>query len=157
MATASDPREDAAVEIFCAYAQKDEPLQQVLKAHLDGLQTEGSALLWHDRALLPGMDQAQEMDQHINSASIILLLVSADFLVTRYSYSSEMTRAFARHAAGEMRIIPIILRAVNWQNQPFAKLQVLPSGDKPITSWPNQDEAFVDVAKGVSKVLRMRS
>jgi hypothetical protein len=102
------------------------------------------------------MDQVQEIDQHINSANIILLLISADMLATRYSYGREMARAFERHTAGEVRLIPIILRAVNWQNQPFAKVQALPSNAQPITSWRNQDEAVADVVKGISHVLKMR-
>lgn len=156
MAAPSEASKDAAFEVFCAYAQKDEPLQQMLKAHLSDLQYQGRSLLLYDRLLLPGMDQVQEIDQHINSADIILLLVSADMLATRYSYGREMACAFERHAAGEVRLIPIILRAVNWQNQPFAKVQVLPSTAKPITSWSNQDEAITNVANGIRQVLRMR-
>jgi hypothetical protein len=154
MADAFEIQEGASIEIFCAYAQKDEPLQQELKTHLSNLQDEGYPLFWYDRPLAPGVDWAQEIDQHINSAKMILLLVSADFLATRYSRGSEMARAWERHTAGEVRIIPIMLRAASWRNELFASVQALPSNAQPITSWRNRDEAFVDVVAGIRQVLR---
>ncbi|HXR65813.1 MAG TPA: toll/interleukin-1 receptor domain-containing protein [Ktedonobacteraceae bacterium] len=153
MADAFETQEGTTIEIFCAYAQKDEPLQQELKTHLSNLQDEGYPLFWYDRPLARGVDWAQEIDQHINSAKMILLLISADFLATRYSRGSEMARAWERHTAGEVRIIPIILRAASWRNEPFARVQVLPSNAKPITSWRNQDEVFEDIAAALRHVL----
>ena len=60
-----------------------------------------------------------------------------------------------RHARGEARVIPIILRRVYWQGAPFGKLQALPMDGKAITSafWHNLDEAFYDAAKGIRKVI----
>jgi hypothetical protein len=36
--------------------------------------------LWSKRLIVPGIDWAREIDQQIEQASIILLLVNADFL-----------------------------------------------------------------------------
>ncbi len=60
-----------------------------------------------------------------------------------------------RHERGEARVIPVILRPVYWQGAPFGKLQALPTDAKPIMSryWHNLDEAFYDVAKGISKAI----
>ena len=54
-----------------------------------------------------------------------------------------------RHEFGEALVIPIILRAADWNAAPFGKLQALPKDAKPVTSWDNQDEAFTDVARGI--------
>ncbi len=61
-----------------------------------------------------------------------------------------------RHEAGEVIVIPIILRPVNWEGAPFGKLQALPTDGKPVTSrsWRNSDEAFSDVARGIQKVVK---
>jgi replicative DNA helicase len=91
-----------------------------------------------------------EIDEHLNTAHAILLLISADFLASDYCYDIEMKRAMERHERRETRVIPIILRAVdNWQATPFGKLKALPTDGKPITSWQNRDEAFADVARGI--------
>ena len=68
---------------------------------------------------------------------MILLLISADFLASDYCYGIEMQRALQRHQANEARVIPILLRSVDWKGAPFEHLQALPTGAKPITSWSN--------------------
>lgn len=153
MADVSDTQIEATIEVFCSYARNDEPLQQMLKTHLSSMQHRGLMLFWHDRQILPGIDWAQEIDEHLNRASLILLLLSADFLASRYCYGVEVKHALRRHAAGEARVIPIVLRAVEWQDEPIAALQALPNNARAITSWSNQDEAFADVAAGIRRVL----
>jgi hypothetical protein len=66
----------------------------------------------------------------------------------------EMQRAMARHEGKEARVIPVILRPVDWQGAPFGKLQALPTDGKPITDWSNQDTAFVNVARGLRTVAQ---
>ena len=97
----------------------------------------------------------QQIDEHLNRAQIILLLISANFLASPYCSGIEMKRAMERHEANEARVIPVILRSVHWKDVPFAKLQMLPTDGKPIASsrWHNQDEAFTNVAEGIRKVI----
>ena len=147
------PGSSVPIEIFCSYAHEDEPLQQELKKHLSALQRQGRISLWHDRLIAPGTDWAQAIDHHLNSASVILLLISSDFLASDYCYGIEMQYALARQQAGEARVIPILLRPADWAGTPFAYLQVLPTDAKPITSWSNRDEAFADVAAGIRRAI----
>src|SRR6266571_2645464 len=64
-----------------------------------------------------------------------------------------MQRALERHQAGQARVMPILLRPVDWKGAPFARLQALPTNAKAITSWSNQDEAFADVAAGIRRAI----
>ena len=66
------------VKIFCCYAHEDEKLLNKLKTHLRPLQRKGLIEVWHDRAISAGTDWENEINQHLNSAQIILLLVSPD-------------------------------------------------------------------------------
>ncbi len=79
-----------------------------------------------DRRIPAGKEWDEAIDEHLESARIILLLVSADFVASDYIWSHELRRAMERHQAGEARVLPIILRAVDLQSAPFGKLQVLP-------------------------------
>ena len=108
---------------------------------------------WHDRQISAGNEWANEIDEHLNTACIILLLISADFLASDYCYDVEMKRALERDTAGEARVIPVILRSVDWQNASFGKLQALPKDGTPVTSWNNQDEAFTDIARGIRAAI----
>ena len=58
-----------------------------------------------------------------------------------------MQRALERHDANEARVIPILLRPVDWNNAPFAYLQALPTDAKPITTWRNRDAAVPDARR----------
>ena len=61
--------------------------------------------------------------------------------------------ALERDESGEARVIPVILRDCLWADSTFSKLLALPKDSKPVTSWPNLDEAFTDVARGIRQVL----
>jgi hypothetical protein len=62
-----------------------------------------------------------------------------------------------RHEAGEVKVIPIILRPCDWETAPFGKLQPLPKNAEPITTWDNRDEAFLEVVKGIREVCSQRA
>ncbi|MEI7870090.1 MAG: TIR domain-containing protein [Candidatus Methylumidiphilus sp.] len=139
------------LEVFFSYAHEDEALRDELAKHLSLLKRQGVISEWHDREITAGSQWKDQIDGHLESASIILLLVSADFLNSDYCYDIEMNRALERDARGEACVIPIILRPVDWQGAPFGRLQCLPKDAEPVTSWPNRDEAFLDIAKGIRK------
>jgi hypothetical protein len=143
-----------AVEVFYSYAHEDERFRKTLEKHLSILQKHGLIAEWHDREIMAGKEWALEIDAHLSTAQIILLLVSPDFIASDYCYGVELKRAMERHNAGEAHVIPIILRPVYFEDEPFSKLQVLPVGGKPVKSWSNSDEAFVAIAKGIGKVAR---
>lgn len=144
---------DMPVEIFCCYAHADESWMRKLEIHLSLLKREGLISLWHDRQILAGNEWARDIDEHLETASIILLLISADFLASDYCYDIEMQRALERHKRGEARVIPIILRPCDWLKSPFAPLQCLPRDGKAVTTWQNSDEAFLTIAKELRRVI----
>lgn len=140
------------LKLFFSYAHEDEPFRSSLDIHLQNLRRQGLITSWHDREISPGTDWQKQIDEHLNAAHIILLLVSPDFIASNYCYDIEMTRALERHDAGQARVVPIILRSCDWEESPFGKLQALPSGGKPVTSWRDRDEVFAAVAQGIRAV-----
>jgi hypothetical protein len=139
--------------LFFSYSHVDEPLRDQLEVHLAMLKRDGLIDTWHDRRIDAGDTLDDAIDEQLEQAEIILLLVSANFIASDYCYSREMSRALERHARGEARVIPVILRACDWHTAPFGKLLALPTDARPVTSWPNQDEAFSDVAKAIRKAV----
>ncbi|MBD2563199.1 MULTISPECIES: SUMF1/EgtB/PvdO family nonheme iron enzyme [Nostoc] len=137
------------LKVFCSYSHNDEPLKDELAKHLTMLERQGITSTWHDRKIPPGKEWDQQINENLNTADIILLLVSSDFIFSKYCWDVEVTKAIERHANGEACVIPIILRNVFWQDAPFAKLQALPKNAQPIKSWSNQDDAFTNVAQGI--------
>jgi hypothetical protein len=146
------------LEVFHSYAHEDEALRDRLDKHLRLLQRQDLIVGWHDRRITAGDEWANQIDEHIRTADIILLLISADFIASRYCYEEEMQIALTRHQRREAVVIPIILRPVDWKSALFGGLQALPRDAKPITAWANQDEAFVDIAEKIREaVLRIQA
>lgn len=141
------------VEIFFCYARKDQTLLNDLKTHLMPMVREDLINMWHDADISPGIEWEEEINNHLHRAHIILLLVSADFIASDYCYGIEMKRAMERHKHREVRVIPIILRPVDWIRAPFAKLQALPAEALPVTSWSRYEEAFLDIARGIRSIV----
>ncbi len=146
-------RDGGAVEVFFSYAHKDTRLRDQLETHLALLKREGIITGWHDRKILAGQEWAGQIDEHLNTAHIILLLVSADFMASSYCYENELKRAMERHEAREALVVPVILRPCDWRTAPFGRLQALPADAKPITDWTNRDRAFLDVSRGIRSAI----
>lgn len=146
------PQPPEPLELFYSYSHKDEELRDVLEEHLAMLKREDVIKGWHDRRISGGREWEGQIDEHLNTADIILLLTSSTFLASYYCYDIEVKRAMERHEAGEARVIPVILRACDWHTAPFGKLQAFPKDGKPVKQWPDQDVAFLDVAKSIRLV-----
>jgi len=141
------------LEIFYSYSHKDEKLRDKLETHLVMLRREGLITNWHDRRIGPAKEWQGEIDNHLDQAQIILLLVSASFLASNYIYDIEVERAMKRHERGEACVIPIILRPCDWQAAPFSKLQSLPIDLRPVTAWRDRDLAFTGIAQAIAAVV----
>lgn len=137
------------IEIFISYAREDELLMKELEKHLSNLKNQDIIRAWHNQQIPAGAERAEQIDHHLESAQIILLLISPDFLASEKCYEVELRRAMERHQAKEAIVIPVLLRPVDWQGAPFSKLQALPQNSKPINTWENRDEAFHNVATGI--------
>ncbi len=144
---------DGALDVFFSYSHRDESLRDELEKHLALLEREGTIRTWHDRRIGAVEEWKGELDRHLEPADLILLLISPDFIASDYCFDVEMKRALERHEAGEARVIPVNLRPSDWETTRFADLQALPRDGKPVTSWTDQDAAFVDVAKGIRALL----
>lgn len=141
------------LSLFYSYAHRDEALRDELETHLTLMKRQGLIQLWHDRCIMPGEEWAGEIDDNLESADIILLLISPDFIASDYCYEREMRRAMERHQTKEARVIPIFLRPTDHVDAPFIKLQGLPLNIQPVTQWSDRDAAFVNIAQGIRQVV----
>src|SRR5437899_12069056 len=114
--------------------------------HLALLRRQQFISTWHRREIGLGLEKYKEVDSHIDAAQIILLLISPRFMASNYCYEQEMMHALQRQASGDVRIIPILLRATDWKEAPFSNLQGLPRNNKPVDSWSDRDQAWSEIA-----------
>ena len=146
-----------ALEVFYSYSHRDDDLRKELETHLVVMVRNGLIKPWSDRRIEPGDDWRNQIDEHVRTAHIILLLISPDFLASDYCWDVEMKIALERHEREHAIVIPILLRPVDWSGAPFAKLQALPREAKAVTGWENRDQAFAEIAQALREtVLRFQ-
>jgi cold shock CspA family protein len=139
------------LRVFCSYSRRDEEHLNDLRDWLRPLERQGLIEWWHDREISPGWEWEEAIDKHLRTADIVLLLVSPTFMGSEYVYEKEIRVAVEKHERGEARVIPIIVRPADWEWPPLNKLQAIPKDAKPITTWRNQDEAWLDVVRGIRR------
>jgi hypothetical protein len=141
------------IKVFFSYSHKDENLRDELEKHLIMLKRKGIISTWHDRKIDAGEILDTEIDENIESADIILLLISIDFLASNYCYEIEMKLALEKDRRKEAKVIPVILRECDWHSAPFSNKNALPTDGKCVTSWNDQDAAFLNITKGIEKIV----
>jgi len=142
--------------VFFSYSHADEDFRDQLEKHMTMLKRQGVIETFHDRRISAGNEVDQSISIELERADVILLLVSPDFLASAYCYDIEMQRALERHRLGETRVIPVILRHCDWHSAPFGNLMATPRDGKPIKSFPDLDEGFLQVAQAIREALTHR-
>lgn len=145
------------LSLFISYSHRDEALKQELEEHLTLLKRQNKIQTWQDGQIEAGTEWNTQILNALDAADIILLLISPRFMASDFCYSQEMQRAMERHQNGDARVVPIILAPTDWTGAPFDKLQVLPKNGKPVVEWSSHDAAFLDVVRGVRRVIESLS
>jgi MoxR-like ATPase len=162
----STPREtvnsgEAGMRVFYSYSHKDERLRARLETQLSLLRRSGLIEDWHDRKIGAGEEWRDAILHELESADIVLLLVSPDFLASDFIYKHELQQAMVRHESGSAQVIPIIIRPVEWHETPLGRLQALPQDGKAVTTWSNRDLAWQQVGQGIreaaAKLVALRA
>jgi Trypsin-like peptidase domain/TIR domain len=146
-----------AIEVFYSYAEEDEKLVKELQKQLVFLKRLKIITDWYPAKItLEGEEPDEQAMEHLNSARIILLLVSPDFIFSEEHGNVEVERAMERYNAKEAIVIPINLRNIdNWRGMPFGKLQAIPRNNKSVIEWSNRDAAFAEIAREIRGVVEI--
>ena len=146
-----------APRVFVSYAHEDERHRRTLEAFLVQIERDGLIAGWHDRKILAGQRWEKEIDQQLEQADIVILLVTQRFLASSYINGRELVRALEREAAKEARVIPVLVDESDWINSPFArrKIQAVPRDGKPIVRYRPQSGGWTKVAEEIRRVAEV--
>ena len=147
-------------EVFISYSHADEWLKNELIQHLSALKRKQMIDVWHDRLIPAGSLLDADIDTHIHSADIILLLISPAFLGSDYCFTREYKTAADRHQRGEAVVIPVLLRDCDWDVGGLRDFRALPTDAIPVTriaaareESERRDAAWLDVINGLKDVI----
>ncbi|WP_437579271.1 protein kinase domain-containing protein [Sorangium sp. So ce887] len=142
-----------AVNVFISYAPADRSHLEALEAHLAALKRQGLVSTWHRGRIGAGAAREESSAAELSAAEVVLLLVSEAFLASDSCYERELGSALERHRRGAARVVPILVRACDWEGTALAELQALPRDGGAVTSWANPDEAWRDVVQDIRAAL----
>ncbi len=140
------------LKAFVSYSHADDGLKDEFLKHLRPLQRLGLLENWNDRNIKPGDEFDKTISNELDSSDIVFLLVSVDFINSKYCYEVELERAVQRHKENKSRVIPIILRSCLWEHSLFGGLLALPRDGKAVRTYPDQDTAFKEIAVAVHQL-----
>lgn len=142
------------MKLFYSYSHKDEHLRDLMEKHLTLLKDEGYIDEWHDRKIQAGQEIHREIDKHLETSDLILLLLSPDFLASS-ECKSEMCKALKQREERDTIVIPVIVRPCAWKDQEaISDLKAIPRDGKPIMNWSNKDEAFLNIYEEIKDVVK---
>jgi hypothetical protein len=81
-----------------------------LHEHLSVLRRERVIVHWWDREIGAGREWKGIVDEHLETAQIILFLVSPSFLTSDYCYDVEVKRSIEQRKTDGCEVVPVILR-----------------------------------------------
>ncbi len=140
------------IPVMCICAPSDQSYLKQWEAQLRPLEQAGYITVWSDHQVLAGSPRQQQIDEHLNHAQLIILLLSADFFSSN-DCITLMEHALHCQRKGGVYIVPLLLRPVEWQASQLASFAYLPSNGVPITAWPNRDAAFDACARDICALL----
>ncbi|HET6977941.1 MAG TPA: TIR domain-containing protein [Pyrinomonadaceae bacterium] len=150
------------LKIFISYSHKDESFKDDLVTMLDGLQRRGIVDTWQDRRIEPGDEWNKSIQDAMNECDLALLLVSRDYIASRFIQEEEQPKLLQRRNEMQLRVIPIIVRPCTWQSEPVLKdLQVLPKDGQAVITFSedngDRDQVWTDIAKAIEKRAQARN
>lgn len=122
-------------KVFVSYSHKDEDWKDRLVAHLNVLEREGALDVWNDQRIGAGDDWRPEIEEAIAHATIAILIISKDFLISKFIREQELTRILSRRSRRELRVIPVIAEPCAWQAvEALQGIQAWPPHGRPLSA-----------------------
>src|SRR5262245_36353476 len=126
------------VKVFVSYAHEDVRYLERLLVHLANLRRQRVVEVWSDQEIEAGARWKTEIWDHFNAAQIIVLLVSADFINSDFAFCEEFQTAVKRYRAGQVALLPVIVRPCHRKGNVIETLQCL-FNDTPVSAYEHED------------------
>lgn len=142
------------MKLVYSYSHKDGRLRTKIEKHLALLKDKGYIDEWYDREILPGQAFRDEFDCNLETADLILLVLSPDFLAS-HECMRELRIALELKAKNNtLVVVPVIARPCAWKDlEGISGLLAIPTDGIPITKWENEDEALHDIYENIRKIV----
>ena len=141
------------IRVFLSHDASDHEHCAALETHLAAMVRRKSIEIRRAQGQCVGSVQDPEGRGLLEEVDLVVLLLSPSFLASDRCFDIDLRRAMERHAAGVARVLPVVVRPVDWSGLPVSVLQPAPADGRPVTSWEQRDEAWLSVVDSVATVV----
>jgi hypothetical protein len=143
-------------KVFISYSHKDRRWLDRLLVHLKPIEREGRFDLWDDTKIAAGQRWKDELRDALETAKVIVLLVSADYLASDFIIEEELPALLDRTSASGTTIIPVILSPSLFNHTNLGMFQAINSPEHPVCNMSpiEQETMFVRVSQTILERLR---
>jgi hypothetical protein len=143
--------------VFISYAHADGKWLKKVQMNLQALNLLGLKFdVWDDTRIKPGTKWQVEIEKALSASKVAILLVSTDFMASRFIQEKEVPPLLKAAAAGGTTVLSLILKPSLFTSHPeLSAYQALNDPAKPLSklSQPEQDEVLVRLAERVRELL----
>lgn len=154
--------------LYC-YAPEDQSWAERIDTQLQELKRQHQIISRFDGELVPNSDQKARLLAPFDDMDVILLLVSPHFQAVEAFWQELSQESWKVRWLGGCRVVALVLESVSLNRVPAesreilpregeppraeqeresaASLEVFPSDVKPLAAWPNQEQAFEQIAR----------
>lgn len=143
-----------AIRVFYVYCDKDLSMMKKFWEHLNVLRINGILKEWHRGMLQPGDHRQVMQERHLNSAQLIFVGFSNNFVASEYYEQAK--QALKLSLGGAVTVVPLLLSPVgNWKQTAFGGITPLPQGGKTLSEMSSKelDKVLRNMAEDIDKLI----
>ncbi len=130
--------------IFISYSHEDEAWKDRLMKHLGVPVRQGLLDVWVDRKMEAGVDWFKEIERALDKAAAAILVITTDFLNSRFILDQEVPRLLEKRIEQGVRIFPLIAKPCDWESVEWLRrMNLRPRDGKPLSTVA---ESEIDIA-----------
>ncbi|MBK8259377.1 MAG: toll/interleukin-1 receptor domain-containing protein [Polyangiaceae bacterium] len=147
------PSAPGTVDVFLSFTPQDASFAKELQTAVVLMSRQKLIRLLHRDQVAPGQNLNDLIAAQLGVSKLVALLVSQAYLASD-CYERELERAMELRAQKKVAVVPILIRACEWEQTPLKGLVPLPRGGTPVEKWRLADEAWTQVARELRGTVR---
>lgn len=142
------------LKLFISYSHKDEKLVSKFINHISPLKNNGLISEWYDRKIETGEEFQEDIDNNLDNADIVCLMISDSFLASKACLQEKDVALKLRNSKG-IKVIPVIISHCAWtMHTELNHLLASPTDGKPVTSFMDHNEGWLDAINWITKTCK---
>lgn len=143
------------LNFFISYSHKNMKYKEKLLISLDALKQSYNIESWHDGMIDAGGKIDESIRIQMNKSDIILLIITDNFLASRYCMEIELNNAMKRQRQGKCMVIPVMFQETVLSDiLDFTNINRVPRDGKPIaTGFKNQSQGCTRAVEMIKNMI----